>query len=187
MSDRWSQLPLSDQTSWGSWMAPLLACITATEGPILEIGAGDWSTPFLHHIAITAGRPVHTVEADQKWMQRYRQLEMENRHTLQHAREGYELACHMAAAAATLHGLWGVVLVDGSPSETRAAQCLILRKHATYLVVHDFSGKECIEAFTDEVLHRWPFIGVAPRPRYSPSSLILGWQPIPAFPGVERL
>ena len=173
-----SRLPVDDQCAWGSWMAPLMACITATDGPILEIGAGDWSTPFLHHYCACVNRELVTVEADKEWAKRYNNLS---------ARFHWiDTGPYLDVVKKLVQERkWSVALVDGSPSETRVHQCLLLKDRTEFLVVHDYSGKECIETFTPEVWNCWNAAAVAPRPRYSPSSLILGHNQIPWFPGIR--
>lgn len=50
----------------GSFMPALRWVCERTTGPILELGGGYFSTPYLHEL-FKAGRPVVTYEFDMKW------------------------------------------------------------------------------------------------------------------------
>jgi hypothetical protein len=71
---------------------------------------------------------------------------------------------------------WGVVFLDHSPGQRRAQDALLFRDTAKYIVVHDWSGKEVREGFTDEVLDHWTSQHVVDK--YSPSSLVLSDPPV---------
>ena len=173
------RIPVDIDSCHGSWKAPLMACASAADGPILEIGAGDWSTPFLHHYCACSGRKLVTFEDDHHWAGRFGKLQ-------QSGHQLWEGEYQRLIQELAVKTKWAVVLVDGSPGHVRWKHALALRGFATFLVVHDYSGQDCIDTFTPELLSQWPHRAEAPRPRYSPSSLVLGQQEIPKFEGMKR-
>jgi hypothetical protein len=114
-----------------------------TEGPILELGAGDTSTPLLHALCAPQRRSLVTADTNRGWLERYADLQTDW-HRLVHA--GPDVADgerERPAGAQDLEDVmagaeqWGVVLVDHQPGERRAADILHLRSRAHVFVVHD--------------------------------------------------
>lgn len=56
---------------WASHLPLLTAACTATTGPILECGAGLYSTPVLHALCAPTGRLLVTAESDATWLNRF--------------------------------------------------------------------------------------------------------------------
>ena len=105
---------------------PVLAwCIAQTTGLIVEFGAGDFSTPFLHFFA-ELGRSVVSYEEDGRWLVKYQ-------HLFTGLHQGLRLPEDRLGHA--VHA--DVVLIDGS-AESRGP---ILRSLSSwpvrYIVVHD--------------------------------------------------
>ena len=121
---------LETGNDFGSHLAPLTTAVLNTEGPILELGAGDTSTPLLHALCMPGRRRLVTVDTNRGWLGRYADLQTDW-HRLVHA-SAERLEDVMATAER-----WGVVLVDHQPLERRAADILHLRSRAQVLVVHD--------------------------------------------------
>lgn len=126
---------------WGSHLQLLKAAVDRTTGPILEIGAGDYSTPYLHEIAKT-GRVVVTAEPPGEWLVRFDHL---------------EAATHMFVPTLE-HALskkrrYDVALVDGGD---RAAAVRALRGRCRYVVVHDTDPQHHYEGLA-EAMAEWPY------------------------------
>jgi hypothetical protein len=116
-------------TEWGSHLPALLACIAVTDGPVLELGVGHFSTPHLHAICGAMGRVLISVESNNEWYH-----EMESR---------YETDMH-GFFIGTPQGLeafgkrWGVAFIDHSPGgENRANAFRQLIEISDYVVMHD--------------------------------------------------
>lgn len=160
---------LAPDTSWGSHLVPLMACVCATRGPVLEVGVGNWSTPVLHAYCNAAGRRLVSVDEDKLWIQQYLPMRV-CQHSVASVR--YDDYLHRASGEE-----WSVVFLDHSPGERRAADALLFRDTAEYILVHDYSGAEIAAAFAP-ILEMWPYRAVA---KFSPSTLVLGRRAIPAF------
>ena len=59
----------------------LVKYMMQTTGPVIELGAGNYSTPILHEIAAAQGRHLTTVDNNPEWLNRFKVFEWE-RHTL---------------------------------------------------------------------------------------------------------
>lgn len=105
----------------------LIRAVLNTTGPILELGAGWFSTPILHELAKHMGRRVITVEHDPAWY-----LELIHLQTDWHEFVKVEdwdefIPC----------GPYGVAFVDHHPAERRAVDIERLIPHVDVFVIHD--------------------------------------------------
>lgn len=61
----------------GSHMASLVTMVMNTDGPVLEMGSGDFSTPLLHAVCSRSKRFLLTTDTDKKWLNYFIDLETE--------------------------------------------------------------------------------------------------------------
>lgn len=165
----------SPDTSWGSHLVPLMACVTASRGAVLEVGTGGWSTPLLHCYCNAGGRRLVSIDEDRRYIDPYIAMRV-CAHELRTVRYNDELS-----RLAQEH--WSVVFLDQSPGSRRAADALLFRDTADFILSHDYSGDEMPGLFAP-ILERWPYRAVA---KFSPSTLVLGRVPIPEFEKREGL
>ena len=114
---------------YGSHVAILGGAVLRTTGPVLEIGSGHSSTPFLHEICAAQGRHLVTLELDAAWIENFVDLRTPGHEVI--------LATTDVAKSPLLREDWGVVFIDHSPGETRGAVITAARDHAEYVVAHD--------------------------------------------------
>lgn len=112
----------------GSHLALLVQAIQQTEGPILELGAGEWSTPVLRQLAFH--REVVTVENSDEWRRHVGNL------------EGGNLRMVPALTPDLRDRHWGVVLVDNAPEIDRVPALDHL--DADIFVTHDSEVSELL-------------------------------------------
>jgi len=138
-----------DGSTYGTHLPYLLEAVRRTTGPVLELGAGDGSTPVLHELCSMSGRLVVTVDCSMEWLVRYASL-MNEQHRFEHKLDPSETEW--------LTKDWAVVFVDHSPGETRRAAIARARERAEYIVVHDTEelGYE-IEELLSSFKHRKDF------------------------------
>ena len=111
----------------GSHLPVLLRAMKATNGPVLELGAGLYSTPVLHTLCQIEGRKLVTYEGDPdffEWATNYQTsfhdvIKVDNW-------EDIDLASVN----------WSVAFVDHAPDSRRWEEILRLT-HAEYVVAHD--------------------------------------------------
>ena len=114
--------------SWGSHLPTLIRVLQASEGPVLELGSGPFSTPILHWLCLDSKRPLVTYENDAEYFEMYKKF-------------GYGLhefkLVEDWASIPSEDRRWGVVFVDHKPAERRKIEIIRLINVADYIVVHD--------------------------------------------------
>jgi hypothetical protein len=127
----------------------LCEAVLRTQGPILELGAGDGSTLALHGVALATGRRVWTFDQDPAWVARFMSLRSEL-HFIAHVRDWD--ACPLEAQ------FWSVAFVDHAPADRRVIDIRRLAYHAELVVVHDTESAEYgYEAIADCFAYRWDY------------------------------
>lgn len=114
------QPPPWNREGYGTYLPALVHALSLNSGPVLEIGAGDWSTPFLHQVCFE--RSLVTVEPNAAWRGRYAAFEQDSWHEFYSSLEDIP------------EQHWGVVLVDGTFSNRAQA---LEHLDAEVFVVHD--------------------------------------------------
>lgn len=112
---------------YGTHREALLASLWYTrksKGPVLECGAGDFSTRLLHEVCAAQGRKLVTLETDAAWLKNYTSL----------ASSDHELRLVTSWEAA---GEWDVALVDCNPGFARGPLVNALSGRVKYIVIHD--------------------------------------------------
>ncbi len=113
----------------------LMACFTklVMEGPekakpVLELGAGHYSTPLLHYACKAAGITLVTLDSDKAWVAQFDDLRSPQHHIF-----------HVPNwdACDVLDREWSIVLVDHAPGNRRGAELLRVKGKARWYVVHD--------------------------------------------------
>ena len=116
----------------GATHFPILAgAVARTQGPILELGAGHFSTPMLHMMCLEKNRRLVTVEGDPEWLKTFKILETPW-HEFHHMKIGREDDFTLIDEAD-----WAVVLVDHRPASRRIREIERLKDRAIFIVVHD--------------------------------------------------
>ena len=108
---------------------PVLAAAIAAAGPgpVLELGAGNFSTPVLHAMCAAMGRSLLTLENNPTWLERF----VSFRSTTH--RVEFVADWDQAVPA----DRWAVVFVDHAPGERRIIDIEKLREMCEVMVVHD--------------------------------------------------
>ncbi len=124
----------------GSHITPLLMAIAHTEGPILELGCGDFSTPQIHAICSKSKRLILSTDTSKEWLEKFNYLKSEW-HLFEYV-PVYENDWDKNAkpnmwdkVGNNIH--WSIVLVDHRPGERRIVDIDRLRSHTDIFVVHD--------------------------------------------------
>lgn len=118
---------------YGSHLPVLLQALAKTDGPVLELGMGAYSTPLLSAVCNLERRQLWSFDNDRavaEWATKY----ASEWHTIRHV-NNWEAAFMVDRLP------WDVVLVDHSPSERRVVEIARLARLAKYIIIHDSNGR----------------------------------------------
>lgn len=111
---------------YGTHLQPLLLAVFNTTGPVIELGAGDYSTTILHEVCKQLGRQLFTYENDPEWLSGFADLASADHKLVQ-------IGAWKQVPAVPC----GVLLVDHAPAERRVVEIARFRDLAQIQVVHD--------------------------------------------------
>ena len=107
-------------------MPVLIRTVQMTNGPVLELGAGIFSTPLLHWLCEEKDRELATYESVEKYYRIAKQFKSKT-HTV-------ELVDDWDKINVDKH--WSVAFID-HPTDRRAKDALRLKDIADYVILHD--------------------------------------------------
>src|SRR3989344_9340099 len=111
---------------YGTHLPALIKAINATNGPVLELGMGIFSTPYLH-FACYPNRKLVSYENAQNYADWLNVFKSDN-HQI-HLIDDWEKA--------DLRGDWSVALIDHEHARRRKEEIKRLANTAEYIIVHD--------------------------------------------------
>ena len=138
----------------------LMKLVGMTNGPILELGTGIFSTPYLHWACFEKKRKLVSYERQPEYFEMvkqyicdYHQIYLVNKN------------CWDKIDIDAEH--WSVVLVDHSPSKSRKDEVRRLANLADYIVLHDTDDEYDLTYKYSEIYplfkYRYDFAGLSPR------------------------
>lgn len=156
--------------NYGSHLPALMACTAVCEGPVLEIGSGNFSTPCLHALCAALNLPLVTTELDDSWREQF----------LGFATPMHSVLKQTDALLAELaQRQWGLVLVDDWP-DNRIGHLNAFFDSARFVLMHDVNFPQYHQAIADWLAanpcHHRTYT------RYGPHTLAVSkTHPIPEF------
>ena len=141
---RWKRSrPASSVDAYTTHIAPLVTAVMQTDGPVLELGCGDTSTPVLHAICAAQRRPLLSADTDEAFISRFANLRSEM-HTfkfvpayVRRSPDNPDGSAWDSVGQETPDGRWSVVFVDHRPGERRREDIARFADRADIVVVHD--------------------------------------------------
>ena len=112
--------------AWTTHIPMLIKAVQMTDGPVMELGAGMFSTPLLHWLCYENNRKLATYEINDRYAKFAKGFSSKN-HQIFHVSDYGEIDTETH---------WDVVLVDHSTDE-RAKDIIRLKDKANYIVIHD--------------------------------------------------
>jgi len=120
------------EVKWSSFMPALGYALGASVGPVVELGMGHFSSPFLHEYCKATNRELVSVEENAIWGDLFRSLGVGS-HRVEISR--YSEVLGRLRAFQRL----GVVFIDSSPGgEARAELFSLAMPISEFVVVHDY-------------------------------------------------
>lgn len=114
-----------------SYLPVLIKIVLNTNGPILEMGSGPFSTPVLHWLCSKSKRKLITCENDPEHFAFANQFKSRN-HKIVLVKDWDEIG---------LTEYWAVIFIDHAPAWRRAIDAVKFKYHADYIILHDTEEK----------------------------------------------
>jgi len=126
--------------NWDNHRPLLWWALKQTKGqtePVLEMGCGEGSTPYLMQYLKTDKRKLISYDYSKEWADKYN-------------------ANHVTDWDAIEHENYSVILIDHSPGERRHLDVIKLANKCDYMIIHD-SEPAATGYMLDKVWHLFPF------------------------------
>lgn len=133
-----------NEVAWTSWLPALGYALARSGGPVLEVGIGHFSTPFLHEYCNADGRLLISVEAHEQWRASFNRTYANGFHQFTHS-------------VPKDISPWGAAFIDSSPGGAARAELFsLLLPISEFVVVHDYhrENEQAISPLLVGVNHR---------------------------------
>ena len=150
---------------FGSHLPVLMKALQKTNGPVLELGRGLYSTVFLHWLCYHKKRKLVTLEGNRRYLKRSQLKKLEKSwHTVRWVGDWDK---------EDLKGRWSVVLIDHAPGWRRPIEVAKLTK-ADYIVVHDTDKETAKDYGNNEGYDLFKYrLDYKPKAKNTPQTTIL--------------
>ena len=131
---------LKDVENWCNHRPLLYWALKETKGliePVLEMGCGYGSTPYLKQYLRTDKRKLISYDYDKEWADKYE-------------------ATHVTDWDAIEHEQYSVILIDHSPGERRYIDIQKLANKCEYMIIHD-TEPSATGYMYDKIWHLFPY------------------------------
>jgi len=117
---------------WGSHIPILIKVLDISEGPVLELGMGVFSTPLLHSLCADKKRLLVSCESDKNYFDAHAAFAT-NMHKIEFVKNWDNIDIENTR--------WGVAFVDHAPDKRRIVEVRRLANLADYVIIHDSNGR----------------------------------------------
>lgn len=147
----------------GTHVPILMALATKTTGPVVELGAGHYSTPVLHYSLKNTGRLFVSVDTSREWNAYFESNFKSDNHKY-FCTNNKIISVDFLKSAEWGSFKWDVAFVDCGPEYDRARCVELLRNNSKYIIVHDtepaavvYNWGNIFNTFTNQFY--WDFYG----------------------------
>lgn len=121
---------LQRRSLYGSHMPILARVVDLTDGPILELGMGIFSTPLLDLMCAEKKRPLISFDNDPEWFEENKKWGSD--YHLVYFVEDWDKRTQLIDDTQ-----WSVALVDHKPAKRRMKEIKRLAKNCQFVLIHD--------------------------------------------------
>lgn len=114
---------------WGTHLPILTRIMDMTDGAVLELGTGVWSTPVLDFMCRESKRKLVSYDNDPDWFEPNKKQWQSDFHDIKIVEDWDK------ADIDNTH--WSVVLVDHKPAKRRFVDIKRLANNANFILIHD--------------------------------------------------
>jgi hypothetical protein len=126
--------------NYATHLPALMRALALTDGPVLELGMGLFSTPYLHYACLLADRMLISVENNEVWAGEF-EMYRGRTHDIVALEDWGDFDIEGEFFPDDTGCMWDVALVDHSPSARRVVDIKRLAHRARLIVVHDSNGR----------------------------------------------
>lgn len=119
--------PKHFRASDGSHLPILIKLVLMTDGPILELGTGFYSTPVLHWLCAEKKRKIVSYESQEAFVEVAKN----------YLTDFHEIHLVDDWSKINISQHWSIVLIDHWPSSQRKVEMARVANNADYVIVHD--------------------------------------------------
>lgn len=120
-------IPKDFKVRAGSHLPILVKLILNSEGPILELGTGFYSTPVLHWLCAENNRKLVSYESSDKYFEVAKC----------YITDWHEVYFVTDWSKIDISQYWGLVFVDHYPAQQRRLEIARIANNADYIIAHD--------------------------------------------------
>jgi len=120
--------------NYGTHLPALIKAMSKTDGDVLELGMGLFSTPYLHYQCMLSNRKLVSYENFKSYAQFFIEYGYPN--------ANHEINIIDEYANANIDKNWDVVLIDQTPDNSRTVAVRRLANLAKYIVIHDSNEQQ---------------------------------------------
>ena len=141
-----SHFVMPNNTAWGGHAVVLFSALYATQGAILELGSGWFSTSTIHNVAVVEqSRDAYTVDSDVHWLAKFTAMG-NSHHTFAYVSNvsqpgAFTDTPYKPQRLDSWDRVWrrqyGLVFVDHAPGERRHVDIQIFRNLTDVMLIHD--------------------------------------------------
>ena len=132
--------------SRASFLPVLTKLVSMTKGPILELGVGFCSSPYLHWACYPTKRTLVSFESNPEYYEFAKSWKD----------DFHKVYCISDWEKTNLMEWWEIAFIDHAPMQRRGIECMRLA-HADYLVIHDSENSSAKAYGLDKVFKNFKF------------------------------
>jgi hypothetical protein len=134
---------------YGTHLPCLIQAMERTDGDVLELGMGVFSTPYLHYKCILSNRKLVSYENFRNWMKFFIDYGYEC--------DNHEIKFVEKYSDAKIEKEWDVALIDQTPDSSRVEEIRRLANLVKYIVIHDSNGNQDKIYHYSEIYHLFKY------------------------------
>lgn len=112
---------------YGSHFPILTKLVEITDGPILELGVGIYSTSYLHWACFPTKRKLYSFESAEGWIRYFKDCQS----------DFHEVIFIDDWDKLEINKFWDIAFIDHDPNERRHIEVKRLANNAKYIILHD--------------------------------------------------
>lgn len=120
----------NEYSEWCTHQPILYQLLQLTNGDILELGLGNYSTPLIS-LFTSDKRIAYSYDTEQSWVEKFKPSK---NHKILLQKDFTKTEWHLPYLT---NKEWGLAFVDNAPGESRASNIFKLRNNAQIVLVHD--------------------------------------------------